>query len=524
MKKFLALLLAILCLLSISSAAFTDEAQITESYKQAVAAMSEKGIISGFTDGTFQPKGTLTRAQAAKIICVMLGAEDKSSKAAGFTDVPTGHWAEKFVNYCAEQDIVAGLGDGTFDPNGKLTGLAFAKMLLVAHGADAVKDGLTGAGWDDNTKKLLSEQDKCKGLSLPSGEITREEACQLAYNFLNVLPEGYVEATISLKDETTLYKTHGRTYLTDCGLNVDWATAGIEFIVDCAGDISLTYDNDERGYVQVFVDGILQPRTRTASGKRTMKVAEGIDPGEHTITILRDNDISYKGLTATWQSVTFTGKKETLKAVPKKELFFEFMGASTLIGKGALVEHLGADRVYTGNDDPSHSGIAGWPYQTAKLLDADYSVIARGGAGFVKISTVPKTISQMYNYVNPFVKEPVEYDNSQRKPDAVILQCGGNDSCTKEEFMAAYKECVENIRARNGKDIPIILVYNNMVTKWNDALAEGAELYGLHAIKVTRNTQGGASKAGVTGHPSAEGHLVVAGEVAQFVREVLKLK
>ena len=132
MKKLISLLLVAVLLLSTVSAAFTDQNEISPEYTEAVDVMNQNGIIAGFTDGTFQPKGTLTRAQAAKIICTMLKADVEGAKAAGFTDVPAGHWAEKFVNYCAETGIVAGVGNGKFDPNGKLTGYAFAKMLMVA--------------------------------------------------------------------------------------------------------------------------------------------------------------------------------------------------------------------------------------------------------------------------------------------------------------------------------------------------------------------------------------------------------
>ncbi|MBR2977166.1 MAG: S-layer homology domain-containing protein, partial [Oscillospiraceae bacterium] len=73
MKKLIALCRALLMLLSalpFAGAAFKDEGFIDEAFAKAVAAMSEQGIINGFEDGSFGPKKTLTRAQAAKIICV----------------------------------------------------------------------------------------------------------------------------------------------------------------------------------------------------------------------------------------------------------------------------------------------------------------------------------------------------------------------------------------------------------------------------------------------------------------------
>lgn len=47
---------------------FNDKGEISEYAKEAVAAMVKGGYVSGMGDGTFKPKSTLTRAQAAQLI------------------------------------------------------------------------------------------------------------------------------------------------------------------------------------------------------------------------------------------------------------------------------------------------------------------------------------------------------------------------------------------------------------------------------------------------------------------------
>ncbi|MBR3850141.1 MAG: S-layer homology domain-containing protein, partial [Oscillospiraceae bacterium] len=82
MKKLFVMFLAMTLLLSalpFAGAAFKDEGFIAAEYAKAVAAMSAQGIINGFEDGSFGPKKTLTRAQAAKILCVMLEGEKESA-------------------------------------------------------------------------------------------------------------------------------------------------------------------------------------------------------------------------------------------------------------------------------------------------------------------------------------------------------------------------------------------------------------------------------------------------------------
>ena len=74
MKRVIAILLAALLLIGALpfAGAFSDDASIDDNYKKAVTKMSDEKIIGGFTDGSFKPTETLTRAQAAKILCVML--------------------------------------------------------------------------------------------------------------------------------------------------------------------------------------------------------------------------------------------------------------------------------------------------------------------------------------------------------------------------------------------------------------------------------------------------------------------
>jgi hypothetical protein len=48
---------------------FTDEAAVAAYAKEAVAVLKRLGIVSGRTDGSFDPRAFATREEAAKIIC-----------------------------------------------------------------------------------------------------------------------------------------------------------------------------------------------------------------------------------------------------------------------------------------------------------------------------------------------------------------------------------------------------------------------------------------------------------------------
>ena len=191
LKKVLALVLALVMSLSLVTIAnasidFTDADDVK--YEEAVDVMSSIGVIEGFETGAFNPNGTLTREQAAKIITYMLlgseAAEKLGPQNTGFTDVPSTRWSSPYIGYCVSLGIVNGNGDGTFSPSGTLTGYAFAKMLLVALGY-GVNDEYVGAGWTLAVARDGMQIGLYDEVSVSNAVITRDEACQLAFDALN---------------------------------------------------------------------------------------------------------------------------------------------------------------------------------------------------------------------------------------------------------------------------------------------------------------------------------------------------
>ena len=151
-------------------------------YRGAVWYLTQQGIIDGYEDGLFHPERSLTRAQACKLIMLLMGGSDNSA-ASPFTDT-ADHWAEQFIRFCAGKGIVGGYGNGVFGPDDEVTGYAWAKMLLCANGFDEEGNGLTGTDWENGTRKLLMAQGMDLNMSnfQPQASVTREEACQMAFN------------------------------------------------------------------------------------------------------------------------------------------------------------------------------------------------------------------------------------------------------------------------------------------------------------------------------------------------------
>ncbi|MCI8594697.1 MAG: S-layer homology domain-containing protein [Oscillospiraceae bacterium] len=200
LKRVLSLALATVMLLGVmvvgSNAAFSDQSSIN--YTQAVDTLVGLDVISGMGQNQFQPNGTLTRAQGARLVALVKAGSNETTLGyyAGttkFTDVKTNHsWAEGSINYCVSLGIIAGQTATTFNPDGQLTGAALAKMMLIALGfSGSTSDStttLTGPNWQLNAIRMANENGLFDGLNssfAATKPITRQEACQIMFNALD---------------------------------------------------------------------------------------------------------------------------------------------------------------------------------------------------------------------------------------------------------------------------------------------------------------------------------------------------
>ena len=227
LKRALSLLLAAAMLIGMmvvgASAAgslddFSDKDEIVN--QDAVSLLTILGVIEGKEDGSyFDPTGSVTRAEMAKMIATILnqGADVDglyTGMNTGLTDVK-GHWAESYINYCYSLGIIAGRGNGKFDPAATVTGNEAAKMLLVAAGYDAEIEGLTGNDWAIRTAALASTLGIFDNLSAPTGDpLTRDNAALLVYNALDIeMIQSYQNGyAIAYDDNRTILSTKYGVY------------------------------------------------------------------------------------------------------------------------------------------------------------------------------------------------------------------------------------------------------------------------------------------------------------------------
>ncbi len=98
--------------------------------KTYIGTLAGMNILDGMGDNTFAPDGSLTRAQFVAMLAKMTdGIDITAAASAGFTDVNEKDWYFGYVNWGYENGIVNGMGDGTFSPNASITREQMAVML-----------------------------------------------------------------------------------------------------------------------------------------------------------------------------------------------------------------------------------------------------------------------------------------------------------------------------------------------------------------------------------------------------------
>ena len=269
LKRALSLALAAIMLIgmmvvsacAVSYNDLTDKDQIVN--KDAVSMLVSLGIIEGKPDGSYAPTENVDRAQMAKMLSVIMnkGVDNSAlyqSVNSGLTDI-TSNWAKGHINYCYTTGIIAGRGNGTFDPSATVTALEAAKMLLVAVGYDPAIEGFEGADWAINVSVRADEQGIFEGFTKDlSAPLNRDDAALLIYNALDVeMIQSYTTNNYPI-----VYSDH-RTILSD-----KYGVIKVEGVVTANEWAILDDDTDtalQEGKTRIYnPDGILSTTGNTA--------------------------------------------------------------------------------------------------------------------------------------------------------------------------------------------------------------------------------------------------------------------
>lgn len=110
-----------------------------------------------------------------------------------FTDVPSDHWAFAYIRQANEENIITGMGDGTYLPDGALTAAQFAAIVIQAFYWRDLDLSLTGP-WYAPYQKAAEDAGVMEGVGVEDWDaaMTRYQMARLLYNI--ALDKGIAEA------------------------------------------------------------------------------------------------------------------------------------------------------------------------------------------------------------------------------------------------------------------------------------------------------------------------------------------
>ena len=165
----------------------------------------KSGLFYGTSDTTFSPDGAMTRAMLVTVLYRLEGQPEVTAKNP-FSDVANGKWYTDAVVWAAKNQIVNGVGEGKFDPDGEITREQMAAILyrysefkgvtptegeFAAEYPDAgkvSKYALAAMRWA-NAEKLINGTQRGSTVYLdPQGSATRAQVAAILMRFVqNIL-------------------------------------------------------------------------------------------------------------------------------------------------------------------------------------------------------------------------------------------------------------------------------------------------------------------------------------------------
>jgi len=157
------------------------------------------GIVSGYPNGTFKPKSTVTRAEFAVMLMNMLKPQTEAKTPLTFTDsAKIGAWAQSSVAQAVQAGYIKGNADGTFRPNAEITRAEIAAILAKVLDQPADSAAVNGfadhediPAWAKSSVALVKQQGIMQGNSenkfAPNDSATRAEAVTVLLKLFDLI-------------------------------------------------------------------------------------------------------------------------------------------------------------------------------------------------------------------------------------------------------------------------------------------------------------------------------------------------
>ncbi len=121
---------------------FNDSGSIEN--QAAVEFLQQRGILDGYSDGSFGPQNPINRAESLKVLLEALGEGPDTSVTSEFSDVSSDAWYAGYVSKAKRLGIVGGYSDGTFKPGNTVSQIELLKIAFESFGIDLSDYEVTG--------------------------------------------------------------------------------------------------------------------------------------------------------------------------------------------------------------------------------------------------------------------------------------------------------------------------------------------------------------------------------------------
>lgn len=192
-------------------------------------------------------------------------ADSLTCTVAPFDDVAADRWSAGYISFCVEQGIIDGMTDTTFEPTGTLTGFQWAKMLLSAVGFNA-KGEFTGDSWSLNTARVAHSVGLFTGDAAGADHVALQRQQAMLYAFNTLTSVGCVVYSEALGDYMYSYSDYiGDRYSYEGTLgwnvfklkSVEGIVTGAEGTGESTTEISEDYDGGLRASVDADLDAYM---------------------------------------------------------------------------------------------------------------------------------------------------------------------------------------------------------------------------------------------------------------------------
>ncbi len=272
-------------------------------------------------------------------------------------------------------------------------------------------------------------------------------------------------------------------------------------------------------YLEVAIDNAKPFKIQTTGKLNTIKLADGLSKGEHTVTICKNTESSIGYL----EFVGITCEK-LLPLPPKPLRKIEFIGNSITCGTGSDLSVVACDK---GNWYDQHNAYFAYGPLTARSLNAQWHLTSASGIGLMhSCCNMKVTMPMVFDKIN-LSDDSLKWNFNLYQPDVVTVALGQNDGIQDSViFCNNYVNFIKQVRAVYPQAY-IVTITSPMA---DDALAKVMKSY-LTGIVNHVNNAGDKRvgkyfftrrfSSGCGGHPDLKEHQLISTELTAYLKKTL---